>query len=81
MTRTELYKMAEETSRKVVEENMESIMKHIHSVTHNEDGSKLPLKDFPSAVAALSITVAPDISAAVTARMLVDLGLVTLDND
>lgn len=81
MTKDELYQMAAETSRKVVEANMELIQEQIHNMTHNEDGSKLPLKDIPSVLAALSVTIAPDISAAVTAQMLVDLGLVTLEND
>lgn len=81
MTKDELYQMAAETSRKVVEANRDLIDAQIHDMLHNDDGSKLPLKDIPSVLAALSVTIAPDISAAVTAQMLVDLGLVTLEDD
>ncbi|MBE6943833.1 MAG: hypothetical protein E7453_06185 [Ruminococcaceae bacterium] len=80
MTKEDLYKLASETSRKVVENNLDLIREQIRSATHNEDGSAVSLKDLASVVAALSITLAPDISAAVTASMLVELGLVSLED-
>jgi len=80
LTKEDLYKLASETSRKVVENNLDLIREQIRSATHNEDGSAVSLKDLASVVAALSITLAPDISAAVTASMLVELGLVSLED-
>ena len=80
MTKEDLYKLASETSRKVVENNLDLVREQIRSATHNEDGSAVSLKDLASVVAALSITLAPDISAAVTASMLVELGLVSLED-
>ncbi len=80
MTKDQLFQMAAQTSRKVVERNMDLINEQIRDMSHKEDGSKISLQELPSVLAALTITIAPDISAAVTAQMLVDLGLVTLDD-
>ena len=80
MTKDELYNMAARISHDVVEKNNDLINSQIDAMMTREDGSRLSITDAVAAAAAMSITLAPDISAAVTARMLVELGLVSLED-
>ena len=80
MTKDELYNMAARISRDVVEKNKDLINSQINAMMTREDGSRLSVTEAVAAVGAMSITLAPDISAAVTARMLVELGLVSLED-
>ena len=81
MTKDELYQMAFNISREVVEKNKDLINSQINAMMTREDGSRLSITEAVASVGALSITLAPDISAAVTARMLIDLGLVSVEDD
>ena len=80
MTKDELYNMAARISRDVVEKNKDLINSQLNAMMTHEDGSRLSITEAVAAVGALSVTLAPDISAAVTARMLVELGLVSLED-
>ena len=80
MTKDELYNMAARISREVVEKNKDLINSQLNAMMTHEDSLRLSITEAVAAVGALSVTLAPDISAAVTARTLVELGLVSLED-
>ena len=47
----------------------------------SEEDTAISLVDAVGRAVALTITLAPDLSAAITAQMLIDLGLVEIEDD
>lgn len=82
MKKSELNKIIDEATKKVMEKNKEYIEERISHMfkTDSEDG-KINVMDAVVRSTALSVTLIPDLAAAITAHMLVDLGLVNLEDD
>ena len=83
MKKAELYKLATETSSEVIEKNMDEINRRTRLVidkVSNEDG-KVSAHDAATALAGLNIALCPELSAVITAKMLVKLGLIVLEDD
>ena len=77
----ELVQLATNTSREVVEKNKEIINEEIKNFfSSNENGATLSLYDALSKAMVLSLVLVPEISAVVTAKMLVQLGLVEVED-
>ena len=82
MKEAELNKIIEEVAKEVMEKNKGAIDEDIRRMfkTDSEDG-KIDAMDAVVRSTALCLTLLPSLSAAITARMLVSLGLVTLEDD
>ena len=83
MKKDELYEMANEICREVLEKNKDVIGERISSaLSHNSDSDgKIAAHDAAGALSAVSLTLGPELSAVITAKMLVKLGLVTLEDE
>lgn len=82
MTKDELYRMASNVSREVIAANQDMIDTTVKEMFKPYDGraSLSPSEAF-AAAAVVATRTAPEISAAITARMLIDLGLVAVEDD
>jgi len=81
MTKQELVRLAEKVSHEVIAANMDTINERIHAIFDaDEESTTLPLTEAIARGTALSLTLAPEISAAVTAKMLISLGLVEIED-
>lgn len=81
MLKSELDKIIDAATSKVLEKNKENIDTQIRRMfkSDSEDG-KISTMDAVVRSTALCLTLLPNLSAAITARMLIDLGLVTLED-
>lgn len=81
MKKAELFEMAAKTCADVQRRNSELTNEKIRKLFVNEDeDSKISLDEAISKAMVLSLTLVPEISAAVTAELLVRLGLVELED-
>lgn len=77
----ELFQLATETSKDVLQKNKEYIQGEIKRMFgSDEGGTKISLQDGLSNAVALSLILVPEISAVVTAKMLVQLGLIDVED-
>ena len=77
----ELLQMATKTSRDVIEKNKEVINDEVKRMLGSkDDGEKISLQDALSKAMVLSLVLVPEISAVVTAKMLVQLGLIDVED-
>ena len=80
MKQIELSHLASKVSKDILEKNRDQIAERIKSALKaNEKDSKLSQSDAIAAAMVISLTLVPELSAAITARMLVELGLVDLE--
>lgn len=81
MTKNELAKLAQDTARNVLSQNADTLAKEISQrFNANAEDSRIELHDALGRIVNLMLGVIPEISATVTAQMLVDLDLVSLDD-
>lgn len=83
MKKDELYDMANEICREVIEKNKHVIEERLTSaLSRNTDSNgKISAHDAAGALSVVSLTLGPELSAVITAKMLVKLGLVTLEDE
>lgn len=82
MKKDELYKLATDTCYEVLEKNKDVIDERIRSSLQRcSDGNgKVSAHDAAAALSTVNTTLCPEISAIVTAKLLVKLGLVVLED-
>ena len=81
MKKAELFEMAAETCRDILKRNTDVTSERIHNMFYSENGgTNISFNDAIGKATALSLTLVPEISAAVTAELLVRLGLVKLED-
>lgn len=82
MTRDELYQMASKVSQEVISANQDTIDTTVKEMFAPYSGkSGLTLPEAIAAATVVATRMAPEISANITARMLIDLGLVSVECD
>lgn len=79
MNKAKLYEMASDISMQVVAENQSELLDQVKALTTKADGGKLSISEMLNAAVAASMTIAPDISAKVTVRLLLELGLISAE--
>lgn len=82
MKKDELFQMASSISHEVTKRNQDLINERVRDmfVRPDEDGM-LNINEVIGRAIVLTLNLAPEIAAATTAQMLVELGLVTLEDD
>ena len=82
MTKAELNKVVSDAVSEVMKKNADVIQNQIRSAfVSKEENGQISAMDAATCGTALCLSLLPGISAAVTARILVDLGLVPLEGD
>lgn len=82
MTKNELNAMAIDTAHLVIANNLGNISKEVEArFNASEEDRRIELHDALGRIVNLMLDVIPEISASVTAQMLVNLNLVSLDDD
>ena len=81
MKEHELMQLVSRVSKDVLGKNMDQIAERIKSsLKASEKDSKLSTNDAIAAAMVVSLTLVPELSAAITAKILVELGLVNLED-
>lgn len=82
MLKSELNEIIDAATSKVLEKNKENIESDIRRMFKSDsEDEKISAIDAAIRGTALCLTLLPSLSAAITARLLIDLGLVTLEDD
>lgn len=82
MKKSELFQKAAQISIDVLQRNQDLIDERVNKTfSSSEEDTAISLVDAVGRAVALTITLAPDLSAAITAQMLIDLGLVEIEDD
>lgn len=82
MKKSELYEMASAITIDVLKRNKDLTNERVREMfIRPEEDERLSINDTIGRAIVLALTLAPEISAAITAAMLVELGLVTLEDD
>lgn len=82
MTRTELNSLIDEAVKETLELNREAIDEHIRETFNaDKENSHMLIGGAIAKSTSLSLTLVPSLSGAITARLLVKLGLVSLEDD
>ena len=82
MKKSELTKMISATIDDVMKKNKDIITEEVRDAFKTgDDGGHIPLEEAIAHSTSLCLSLAPKLSVAITARLLVNLGLVTLEDD
>ena len=83
MKKDELYQLATDTCYEVIEKNKDTIDERIHSSLKrfSDENGNVSAHNAAAALSTVNTTLCPEISAIVTAKLLVKLGLVVLEDD
>lgn len=81
MTQNELIDLATTVCLRILDENKDLVRKRImETFSASDDKSPISLEDAMMRSTALALTLAPELSARVTAQLLIDLGIIQVDN-
>lgn len=81
MKKAELFELAATTCFDVTKRNSDLTNQAVHELfSKGDEGAKLSIDEAIAKATVLSLTLVPEISAAVTAELLVRLGLVELED-
>ena len=81
MNRNELTELTSKISRDVLDKNKDQIAERIRNALHAKSkDDRISPNDALVAAIGISLTLVPEISAAITARMLIELGLVEVED-
>lgn len=80
MKQSELSHLAAKVSKDILDKNKDHVADRIKSALKaSEKDTRISQSDAIAAAMVISLTLVPELSAAITARMLVELGLVDLE--
>lgn len=82
MKKDELSEIIDSVTRQVIEKNKANIEQQVrHAYKADTEDGKIGVMDAVIRSTGLCLTLLPSLSAAITARMLVTLGLIDLEDD